>query len=194
MIVGLDIDNVIADLDAVYLKYFLREDKNKRNSGIVNLNAKHITQGMFDWTDDEVTAFITDKMDEMGVKLPLRKGAKYYIDKLRRDYHKIYLLTHRKNQYWKNPVDIMEQWLKKHKINYDKLIFTKTTDKSDESHRYNVDIMFDDSVNNCKQLINAGIQTYLVKTRYNEPYRCDLVMVDNWKDIYQMVVTKSQSK
>ena len=65
MIVGLDIDNVIADLDAIYLEYFLEEDKNKRNSGIINKKAKHITQGMFDWSAEEVDAFISDKMDEI---------------------------------------------------------------------------------------------------------------------------------
>ena len=45
MIIGLDIDNVITDLDKTFLEEFLKEDKNKRNLGIINKNAKHITQG-----------------------------------------------------------------------------------------------------------------------------------------------------
>lgn len=192
MIVGLDIDNVIADLDAVYLEYFLQEDKNKRNAGIINKNAKHITEGMFDWSQEEIDAFISDKMDEMGAKFYLLKGAKYYIDKLRKDNHKIYLLTHRKNKYWKDPINITKQWLRKHKINFDKLIFTKTTNKSAECIKNKIDIMFDDSVSNCKYLIKAGILTYLVKTRYNENYRSGLVMAYNWKDIYRIVSEKSQ--
>lgn len=142
--------------------------KIKRNVGIVNKNAKHITKGMFDWSDDEVTTFISDKMDEMGAKLPLLKGARYYIDRLRRDNHKIYLLTHRKNIYWKDPENITKQWLKNHKISYDKLIFIKTANKSAECRKNKIDIMFDDSVSNCKHLIQAGILTYLVKTRYNK--------------------------
>ena len=192
MIVGLDIDNVIADLDAIYLEYFLEEDKNKRNSGIINKKAKHITQGMFDWSAEEVDAFISDKMDEMGAKLPLLRGAKHYIDKLHKENHQIYLLTHRKNKYWKNPVKITKQWLKYHKICYDKLIFTKTTDKSPECIKNKIDIMFDDSVSNCKQLVKSGILTYLVKTRYNKPYASGLTMVYNWKDIYRIVAKKSQ--
>jgi len=166
--------------------------KIKRNVGIVNKNAKHITKGMFDWSDDEVTTFISDKMDEMGAKLPLLKGARYYIDRLRRDNHKIYLLTHRKNIYWKDPENITKQWLKNHKISYDKLIFTKTANKSAECRKNKIDIMFDDSVSNCKHLIQAGILTYLVKTRYNKNYKNGLAMADNWKDIYQIITEKSQ--
>lgn len=192
MIVGLDIDNVIADLDEIYLKYFLREDKNKRNSGIINKNARHITDGMFDWTEEEVADFISDKMDEMGKSFKVIKGARHYIDKLRRQNHKIYLLTHRKNRFWKDPENITRCWLKKNKIHFDRLIFTKNADKSQECKDNKVDIMFDDSVTNCKNLIQAGIPSYAVKTRYNEDYKNGLKMVYGWKDIYETVVRKSQ--
>ena len=39
-----DIDNVIADLDKTFLEEFEKEDKNKRNKGIINKKAKHITR------------------------------------------------------------------------------------------------------------------------------------------------------
>lgn len=192
MRVGLDIDNVIADLDETYLEYFLHEDKNKRNSGIINKNAKHITEGMFDWLEEEVVAFISDKMDEMGKKLKVIKGAKDCIDKLKKDNHKIYLLTHRKNKYWKDPENITKQWLERNQIYYDELIFTNTTDKSPECIKNNIDIMFDDSVSNCKSLVKAGIPCYVFKTMYNENYKKNLKMVYNWEEIYEMVSRKSQ--
>lgn len=191
MIVGLDIDNVIADLDATYLTYFLQEDKNKRNTGIINKKA-HITKGMFDWSEEEVSDFISLKMDEMGERLKVIPRAKYYIDKLRRDNHKIYLLTHRKNKYWKDPENITKRWLKQNNIKYDRLIFTQTTDKSPECQEHHVDIMFDDSISNCKRLIMAGIPCYAVKTRYNEDYKNGLQMVYHWKEIYDKVTQKSQ--
>lgn len=192
MIIGLDIDNVIADLDETYLKYFLEEDKNKRGSGIINKNARHITEGMFDWSEQEIIDFISDKMDEMGKELKVIPGAKDYINRLRKDNHQIYLLTHRKNRYWKDPENITKQWLKKNEIYFDKLIFTKTTDKSSECMEYNVDLIFDDSVSNCKSLIKAGIPCYIFKTRYNEKYKNGLKMAHNWKDVYDIVSKKSQ--
>ena len=33
MKIGIDIDNVISDLDKTFLEEFLKEDKNKRNTG-----------------------------------------------------------------------------------------------------------------------------------------------------------------
>ena len=42
MRVGLDIDNVVADFDSFILKEYLKEDKNKRNSGIVNSDGRWI--------------------------------------------------------------------------------------------------------------------------------------------------------
>lgn len=33
MKIGIDIDNVISDLDKTFLEGFLKEDKNKRNTG-----------------------------------------------------------------------------------------------------------------------------------------------------------------
>ena len=191
MIVGLDIDNVIADLDKTYLEWFLKEDKNKRNIGIINKNARHITDGMFDWSKEEVTEFLCNNMDEMGRNFNIISDTKYYINKLKEDGHKIYLLTHRKNIYWKDPKNITKEWLKKHEIHYDKLIFTKTTDKSEECIENKVDIMFDDVVSNCKSIVKAGTSCYLVKTRYNGQYDKGLLMVDGWKEIYETVDRKS---
>ena len=54
MRIGLDIDNVIADFDKEIFKQFLIEDKNKRNSGIINPKSSSVFYGMFDWSRDEV--------------------------------------------------------------------------------------------------------------------------------------------
>ena len=65
MKIGIDIDNVIADLDKTFLEEFEKEDKNKRNNGIINRNAKHITEGMFDWSSEEIEDFICNNMDRI---------------------------------------------------------------------------------------------------------------------------------
>ena len=60
MKIGIDIDNVISDLDKTFLEEFLKEDKNKRNTGIINKNVPYIRNGKFDWTDEEEKLFIWD--------------------------------------------------------------------------------------------------------------------------------------
>ena len=71
MRIGIDIDNVIADLDKTFLEEFEKEDKNKRNKGIINKKAKHITEGMFDWSPEEIEDFIRNNMDRMAEKFDL---------------------------------------------------------------------------------------------------------------------------
>ena len=81
MRIGIDIDNVIADLDKTFLEEFKKEDKNKRNKGIINKNAKHITEGMFDWSSEEIDNFICNNMDRMAKGFDLIKDAKKFFKK-----------------------------------------------------------------------------------------------------------------
>ena len=103
MIIGLDIDNVITDLDKTFLQEFLKEDKNKRNAGIINKSAKHITEGMLDWSSQEIHDFLVSDMERMSMIFEPIQNAKIYIDKLKEDGHKIYLVTHRNYHIFKNP-------------------------------------------------------------------------------------------
>lgn len=57
MKIGIDIDNVISNFNEELLKEYLMNDKELRNTGIINENAKYIRNGMFDWTDDEEKTF-----------------------------------------------------------------------------------------------------------------------------------------
>ncbi len=194
MIIGLDIDNVISDWENVCLAYFKKEDRKKRNNGIINPDAKDATKDMFDWSDAEKDAFLCEKMDEMGKKMKPLRGAKEFIGQLKQDGHTVCLLTHRKNMYWKNPETITKKWLKRYQIPYDKLVFTKTTNKSPECIENNVEIMFDDSISNCNQLIKSGIPCYVVKTMQNEVYKKGLSMAYDWEDIYKIISRNAQKK
>ena len=69
MKIGVDIDNVITDFDDYLLKEMIKEDKNKRNAGIINKNARRILDGMFDWTQEEWKAFLADNMENMAKQM-----------------------------------------------------------------------------------------------------------------------------
>ena len=95
MNIGLDIDNVITAFDSKLLKEILIEDKNKRNAGIIDKNAKHIMRGMFDWSELEMKQFFAKNMEKFAKDMIMRKNAKKYIDKLMADGHRIVLISHR---------------------------------------------------------------------------------------------------
>lgn len=188
MTIGFDIDNVIADLDKTLLQEFLKEDKNKRNNGIIDNKAEHMTQGMFDWSKDENKEFLDKNMEKITMNLEPVKDSKKYIDKLKDDGHKIYLITGRNNRRLKNPEELTKNWLNKYNIRYDKLILTKdSTDKSFECIQNKVDIMFDDRPINCIKLRENGITSYLFKTRYNFRYSLNVPIVNNYKELYKLI-------
>ena len=81
MNIGLDIDNVISNFDKKLMEEFIKEDKNKRNTGIINHNAINI-YGMFDWSNEEIEEFFCDKCEEWAKTLELNEGAKQFIDKM----------------------------------------------------------------------------------------------------------------
>ncbi|MNI46591.1 5' nucleotidase, deoxy (Pyrimidine), cytosolic type C protein (NT5C) [compost metagenome] len=142
---------------------------------------------MFDWSEEEVEEFFCNNMECLAKILDPRDGAKYYMDKLLNDGHELYLISHRVYPHYNNPEKITKDWLNNNNINYTKLILSKTTDKSPECFENKIDIMFDDVVSNCKRLKAAGINTYLMETKYNKSPKEDLKTVDNWEELYNVI-------
>jgi len=187
MRIGLDIDNVILDTDKLILEEFLKEDKNKRNSGIINPKADYIFSGMFDWSKEEIDEFLVKNMENIAKRVEPLLGAKKYIDMLLEEGHEIYLISNRTYPYYKNPVKTTNDNLKMNDINYTKLVLTETNDKSLECMELNIDIMFDDRASNCLKLINNGIRCCLFKTIYEKRKFDNLEMIENWDELYKKV-------
>lgn len=193
MRIGLDIDNVVTNFDKKILEEFYKEDKNKRNKGIVNPEENWI-KNMFDWSNDEIENFFNDNMQEFAKVLELREDAKYYMDKLLDDGHGLYLISHRAYPHYTEPYKITENWLKDNNINYTKLILSKTTNKSKECKENNIDVMFDDVRTNCHQLQESGIKCYLMGTDYNQKNLDGLTVVKNWKELYEVINNMEKKK
>lgn len=186
MRVGLDIDNVISNFDKKILEEFYKEDKNKRNKGIINPNGEWIKY-MFDWTTDEVETFFNNNMETFAKEMELNENAKYYMDKLLEDGHSLYLISHRAYPHYKEPYKTTVEWLKKNDINYTKLVITESTNKSKECIENKIDIMFDDVKKNCHELKASGINCYLMETKYNNKDLKGLKSVKNWKELYEVI-------
>lgn len=187
MNIGLDIDNVIADFDKSILKYFLIEDKLKRNKGIINPKSSHINNEMFDWSEEEIRDFYTKNMEKIAKELNLRRNACKVTNQLLKDGHKIFLITHRTYPHYRNPERTTTDWLKKKKINYTKLIFSQFTDKIQECLKYKIDVMVDDRADQCKKMKSEGINVLLMLTRYNKNEKKDLPYVRSWLELYREI-------
>lgn len=193
MRIGLDIDNVITDFDKKILEEFYKEDKNKRNNGIVNPDGDWI-KNFFDWSNEEIDEFFNNNMQEFAKVLEPREDAKYYMDKLLEDGHSLYLISHRAYPHYTTPYEVTENWLKQNNINYTKLILSQSTNKSKECKENNIDIMFDDVRSNIHNLQESGIKSYLMATKYNLKNLDGLNVVNNWKELYEVVSNMEKVK
>ena len=190
MRIGIDIDNVISNFDEMLLETYLIHDKELRNTGIINPNAKYIRTGMFDWSNEEELSFYKDNIECIAKKLNVKEKAKEYIDRLHNDGHLIYIITGRDNGEYSEPYNMTKKWLDENNIYYDNLILTDAYDihaKSLECLKNDIDIMIDDSVRICSDLITSGITSILMDTPYNR--KINIKRVKNWEEFYEFVST-----
>ena len=185
MRIGLDIDNVITEFDSLILNEFIKEDKDKRNTGIINPNANHIIDGMFDWTREEILEFFANNMERISLYLTPLKDCKFYMDKLLDKGHEIFLISHRIFPDYKDPYNTTEKWLNKNNINYTKLVLSKGTDKTFECKENKIDIMIDDRITPCSIMMANGINCFVMQTKYNCLRKHELPFVTDWKNLYE---------
>ena len=195
MRIGIDIDNVISNFDEMLLETYLIHDKELRNTGIINPNAKYIRTGMFDWSNEEELSFYRDNIECIAKKLKVKEKAKEYIDRLHNDGHFIYIIIGRDNGEYSEPYNMTKKWLDENNIYYDNLILTDAYDihaKSLECLKNDIDIMIDDSVRICSDLITSGITTILMDTPYNR--KINIKRVKNWEEFYEFVSSYKENK
>lgn len=187
MNIGLDIDNVISAFDEAILHNVLIEDKKKRNAGIINPKARHITKGMFDWSEEEVHEFYAENMERIAKDLRTRRDCRKYMDKLIEDGHTLILISHRAYPDYKQPEKTTLDWLKKRKINYHKLVLSKLPDKTQECIENKINIMIDDRSTQCKKMRDQGVECILMLTKFNKKEIDGMPYAKNWAHLYKEI-------
>lgn len=177
-ILGVDIDNVINDLQQPIIKLIKRvlhkdvdlkhydvfKDLNMNDSQRYNFLNEH-TQWLFD-----------------NIKPQWR--VKFYLDKLK-EFYQIILITARPYSL----ADISVRWLNKYAIYYDNIYFN-AGDKVDVCKFVNTAYMIDDSPWNLRKLHKSRIKTLIFNQPYNHTVTEDelAVRVYSWENIYNKLV------
>ncbi len=185
--IGIDIDNVLSNFDEVLFERFKNHDKLLRNTGVVD-SSKYITKGMFDWSKEEINNFYPNTIRELSQSLDTIKGSVEFVNKLKEDGHKIYIITGRDNGEYADPYTVTVEWLSNKGFNYDKLILTNSNnyDKHIQCKKYNINIMIDDSVTMCKNCIANNINAVVMAADHNKDDNT-LFKLHNWNEIYEYI-------
>ena len=191
MIIGIDIDNTLTEVQDKlneaafkYAKELGKEIQDLDDTLEDGKNKWDIFIKKFKFTYEELKYFLKDIQEEITNNAKPRSGAVETIKRLRRDGHKIYIVTARDSEFHDDPYELSKNWLDGNNIEYDKLI-VNAREKAPICKAENIDLFIDDQLFNCMQIAKEGIKTIRIS---NEEKELDnVVNVKNWKEIYKYI-------
>ena len=162
MRIAVDIDDTLNAVDRVRYagEYIRRKNLPFR---LVDENA-HMLEKVYDWSHDDVLEFVHDGGITAFTDAPARKGAKEVLERWRAAGIEVIVLTSRVAEWFGNPEKLSRDWLEKRHIPYDGLV-ASCADKSAYCAQNNIDILIDDSVEQCLSAQEKGVYAVLAVSR-----------------------------
>lgn len=189
MRIGIDIDDTITNikdkLTNAALEYAKSLNKNVQNIdyNIVDIyNNGNIYQKLFNFNYEELKYFLGTIQEEITDNAIPRENCVKVINKLHNDGNEIYIITARDKEFHEDPYLQSKEFLDKNSIYYDKLI-VNSRNKAMACIENNIDLLIDDSISNCLNSDNFGIDTITIGNKNNRGIK----NVDNWEEIYDYI-------
>ena len=186
MRIAVDIDDTLNAVDRVRYagEYIRRKNLPFR---LVDENA-HMLEKVYDWSHDDVLEFVHDGGITAFTDAPARKGAKEVLERWRAAGIEVIVLTSRVAEWFGNPEKLSRDWLEKRHIPYDGLV-ASCADKGAYCAQNGIDILIDDSVEQCLSAQEKGVYAVLAVSRATlERAREIHYGGANWKQIDAAVV------
>lgn len=192
MVIGVDIDDTVADFRRATENIANEYDKKLRNTGQVNKEL-WITKGRYDWSYEEIKKFENFAFEEIIDKLEVLEDSKKYLNELKDMGDKIIFITKRSKTYYKTPYESSKKWLDKNGFKYDKLIIEAGDEmKAKICKQEKVDFFIDDRMNICKLVKQSGIKSFMLVNDYNKKYLNnkdkDLDVVYSFKEFFDIIM------
>ena len=190
MNIGIDIDGVLTNDDDYILDFTSKYCYEHDLKGFDNANLYEYRK--LNWDENTINDYRKEYFLNYIKNEPARKFASEVIKKLRDEENKIFIISARYKtaEYGKiNNENVREctlDWLRKNKIEYDKIIFTKPP-KVNEILENKVDIMIEDSPTTINELVKV-VKVLYYDTRYNRSIEHEnITRVYSWYDIYMKI-------
>ena len=162
MRIAVDIDDTLNAVDRVrYVGEYIR--RKNLPFRLVDENA-HMLEKVYDWSHDDVLEFVHDGGITAFTDAPARKGAREVLERWRAAGIEVIVLTSRVAEWFGNPEKLSRDWLEKRHIPYDGLV-ASCADKGAYCAQNNIDILIDDSVEQCLSAQEKGVYAVLAVSR-----------------------------
>lgn len=191
MIIGIDIDDTLTELKQPKIE--IAEKYIKEHNlpyKLISPNSAFFRE-MFDWPIDVCNKFWFEKSFELLDNALPRENASNVIQKLKSLGHTILIITARANDWHDDPYGMSADWLNRHHIPYDKILYG-FQDKTQVCVDEKVDIFIDDMPSNLAKLQPYGIKTIMMGACHNEVQDVyDGIRVKDWFEIENYIYSKN---
>ena len=188
MVIGIDLDGVTYDSQDIIRTAAEIYDVEHKGKGVVNPKSLYVAE-KYDWTKDECLTFLKDIVWMYTFNAPLKPYAKYVIDYLHDQGHKIIFITARGSYSSPHEDVLTKKVLEKDHMHYDKILFAQT-DKVQAIKDEKVDIMIDDSLDHVKAIAKSGCKVIYFREQGSPEFKHKNVnTVTNWGEIYRIFKT-----
>lgn len=191
MNIGIDIDNTITEvqnkLNKAAYDYAIKLGKNIENADnpLEDIkNNKDTYKKKFQFSYDELKYFLKNIQEEITNKATPRENAVEVINRLKKEGHKIYIITARDSEFHDNPYILSKNWLDKNNIEYDQII-VNAREKGIVCKNENIDLFIDDQLNNCLDALKEGIKVIRISNEICN--NKDIVDLNSWTQIYKYI-------
>ena len=188
MVFIFDIDDTLNDLHKKrlpFIKKYLKE--NHIDKELKDPRSNYFTK-MYGLTKGEAREFWLNAGNNLILNAPVMKGAKKILKKLKKDGHRIIILTARDEYYHGTPYQLSKLWLDKKGLLYDELLVGYRENKEEIFKKYKPDFVVDDSIENCTKAKNLGFNTVVMKGTHNIDKIPDgFLSAKNWYEIYKII-------
>lgn len=186
MRIAIDIDDTIANTTNYLMPITLRYDQLELSGkGIVD-STKDMPR-CFDWADEELKKFFKEIFSKQASYLPLMKGVKNVLKRLKCDGHEIFIISSRNTKQMKEPFETTKKWLTDNDIVYDELLINVKY-KGPIIKEKKIDLFIDDSVGQCTYVAdNNKIPVIMFGKPSNNIEYNGIVRLNSWDKIYDYI-------
>ena len=165
----------------------------------VNINVKNEKeikfQDRFDWTEEETNRFLEKYHTKITEEANFMPGAKKVLKMIKEEGHELIIISAR-GYINKKTIKITQQKFKENDLEIFSKYYWATPQKTEVCIKEKIDIMIDDSYQNCKSISEAKIKTVYLKDApsYDLKENQYVKVLYNWGEIYRYINEVNQKE
>lgn len=185
MKIAIDIDDTLTKVDRVsYAQQYITE--HNLNYQLRDATA-HALSEIFDWSYDDVHAFILDGGAQIFTNAPAREGASEVIQGWRAAGHDITVLTARSTEWFVDPVALSKTQLAERNIPYDNVV-ADVWEKGKYCIEHGIEILIEDNFEICRVAQALGVKAIMFLDSHNLEHKDEIEFTaSEWSEVAQIV-------